>query len=73
MLLPIADNGFGNGNGIQMHIVAFGIFHVTGDGHGNPKYYGSFVAPGKVATGGIAGRGQNCAVGSAVCLIKLLE
>ena len=72
MLLPIADGGFGNGNAIELHVVAFGIFHVTGDGHGNPKYYGRFVAPGKVATGGVGGNGQNCYVGSSVCVIKLI-
>jgi Flp pilus assembly protein TadG len=72
MLLPIADSGFGNGSSIKMHVVAWGIFHVTGDGHGNPKYYGQFVAPGKIATGGVGGQGQQCNVGSNVCVIKLV-
>jgi Flp pilus assembly protein TadG len=72
MLLPIADSGYGNGSGIYLRVQAFGIFHVTGDGHGNPKYYGQFVKPAKLAAGGVAGNGQQCNVGSSVCLVKLI-
>lgn len=73
MLVPIADDGYGNGNGkIFLHIAAWGVFHITGDGHGNPKYYGQFRAPAAVATGGQGQFGSQCAVGTQVCLVGLV-
>jgi Flp pilus assembly protein TadG len=44
ILVPVADTGTGNGNSIHMHVVAWAVFHVYGDGQGNPKYWGHFVA-----------------------------
>jgi hypothetical protein len=52
MLVPIADRGVGNGNDIQMHAVAWAVFHITGTGKANPKYYGTFRATAPYATGG---------------------
>jgi Flp pilus assembly protein TadG len=52
MLIPIADRGVGNGTSIQMHAVAWAVFHVTGSGRANPKYYGTFRAEKPYATGG---------------------
>ncbi len=52
MLLPIADEGRGNGNKIVMHAVAWAVFHVVGDGHGNPKYRGYFRSDAPYVTGG---------------------
>jgi hypothetical protein len=47
------------------------VFHVTGDGHGNPKYFATFVSTLGTATGGPGGTGA-CAVG-ALCVIKLVS
>ena len=52
MLVPIADRGQGNGTDIQMHAVAWAVFHITGSGRANPKYYGRFQAEATYATGG---------------------
>ncbi|HXH57060.1 hypothetical protein [Iamia sp.] len=52
MLIPIADDGEGNGNNIQMHAVAWAVFHITGNGRGNPKYYGEFVSDAPYVTSG---------------------
>jgi hypothetical protein len=52
MLIPIADRGEGNGNNIQMHAVAWAVFHITGTGKANPKYYGTFRSASPYATGG---------------------
>jgi hypothetical protein len=53
MIIPIADQGTGNGNNIQMHVVAWAVFHITGDGGGNPKYRGTFRSEATFVTGGI--------------------
>ena len=52
MLIPIADRGLGNGTDIQMHAVAWAVFHVDGTGKANPKYYGTFRAASPYVTGG---------------------
>jgi hypothetical protein len=52
MLVPIADRGVGNGNDIQMHAVAWAVFHITGTGQANPKYYGTFRGTAPYVTGG---------------------
>lgn len=52
MLIPIADTGVGNGNAIDMHVVAWAVFHITGDGHGNPKYRGTFRSDVAYVSGG---------------------
>lgn len=52
MLIPIADRGLGNGNDIQMHAVAWAVFHITGSGRTNPKYYGTFRGAAPYVTGG---------------------
>ena len=56
ILVPVADSGIGNGTKIDMHIVGWVVMHVTGDGKGNPKYFGSIVGPG-VVSGGQGGTG----------------
>jgi Flp pilus assembly protein TadG len=71
LIIPIADDGAGNGNDIQMHIVALTVWHVTGDGTGNPKYFGTFLSVTTPITGGQAGSGP-CLAGSA-CVIKLVQ
>jgi len=67
LVLPIADDGQG---GPSLHIAALGVFHVTGDGQGNPKYFGTLLSASAPVTRGIGGTGT-CAVGSA-CVIKLV-
>lgn len=52
MLVPIANKGTGNGNDIHLYVVAWAVFHITGDGHGNPKYQGQFRADAPYASGG---------------------
>ncbi|MCU1370980.1 MAG: Protein of unknown function rane [Ilumatobacteraceae bacterium] len=52
MLVPIADQGLGNGNDIQMHAVAWAVFHITGSGRTNPKYYGTFRSGAAYVSGG---------------------
>lgn len=52
MLIPIADEGWGNGNSTMVRVVAWAVFHVEGDGHGNPKYWGHFVATNALLSGG---------------------
>ena len=61
ILVPVADSGSANGNSIDMHIIGWVVMHVTGDGRGNPKYFGSIVGPGVVSsgqggTGGVTGQ-----------------
>lgn len=55
MLLPIADDG--NPATEELHVVAIGVFQVNGDGRGNPKYYGRYVASAKQVAGGITTTG----------------
>ncbi|WP_421119975.1 pilus assembly protein TadG-related protein [Aquihabitans daechungensis] len=52
MLIPIADRGHGNGTDIQMHAVAWAVFHITGTGQANPKYYATFRSAAPYVTGG---------------------
>lgn len=52
MILPVADQGWGNGNNIGLRGVAWAVFHVTGNGQGNPKYYGEFVGTNAYIVGG---------------------
>ena len=54
MLVPIADQGSGNGNNITMHAVAWAVFRIIGDGSGNPKYRGYFRSEATFVTGGIS-------------------
>ena len=67
LVLPVADTA----SDYNFHVTALGVFHVTGDGTGNPKYYAKFVANLTVATGGQGGV-TNCGLGS-ICLIKLVQ
>jgi Flp pilus assembly protein TadG len=67
LVLPVADSTVN----YDFHITALGVFHVTGDGNGNPKYAARYVASLNTATGG-QGAAANCAVGS-LCLIKLVR
>jgi Flp pilus assembly protein TadG len=53
MIIPIADEGAGNGNNITLHGVAWAVFRVVGDGTGNPKYKGTFKSALVYASGGI--------------------
>lgn len=55
ILLPIADDG--NPDAAQLHIVAIGVFQVNGNGTGNPKYYGRYVASAKQVADGITTTG----------------
>ncbi len=66
LVLPIADNGVA---GPSMHVVALGVFHVTGNGLSNPKYFGTLLSASAPVTRGQGGSG-NCSPGAA-CLIKL--
>jgi len=66
LVLPIADNGVA---GPSLHIVALGVFHVTGNGLGNPKYFGTLLSASAPVTRGQGGTG-NCSPGAA-CIIKL--
>lgn len=52
MLIPIADQGQGNGTAIQMRAVAWAVFHITSGAKANPKYYGTFRSGSAVVTGG---------------------
>jgi Flp pilus assembly protein TadG len=70
ILVPVADQGSGNGNFIQMHTAGWVIMHITGDGHSNPKYYGDVLAPG-VVSGGQGGTGN--VTGNIVRVIKLVR
>ena len=54
MLVPIADQGSGNGNKITMHVVAWAVFRIIGNGNGNPKYQGYFQSEATFVTGGIS-------------------
>jgi hypothetical protein len=72
LIIPIADDGQGNGQTIQMHITALAVFHITGDGNGNPKYYGTFLAAAAPITAGQGGTG-NCNAPAQLCVIKLVQ
>lgn len=52
IILPIADSGSGNGTSITMHGVAWAIFRISGNGSGNPKYWGEFVGSNAYVSGG---------------------
>ena len=67
LVLPVADSTIG----FNFHVTALGVFHVTGNGLGDPKYVARFVASLTVATGGQGGT-ANCGVGS-ICLVKLVQ
>ena len=67
LILPVADST----NQFDFHITALGVFHVTGDGNGNPKYSATYVATLNTATGG-QGAAATCGVGS-ICVIKLVQ
>jgi Flp pilus assembly protein TadG len=66
LVLPIADST----NGYNFHITAVAVFHVTGDGHGNPKYFAQYLGNLTTAGGGQGGTGV-CPVGG-LCVIKLV-
>ena len=67
LVLPVADST----NGFNFHVTALGVFHVTGNGLGDPKYLARFVANLNTATSG-QGSAANCGLGS-ICLIKLVQ
>lgn len=52
MIIPIADEGWGSGGSTMVRVVAWAIFHVEGNGHGNPKYWGNFVGTNALVSGG---------------------
>ena len=68
LVLPIADSG---ATGYQLHVIAFAVFHVTGNGSGNPKYAGRLLTSNAPVTRGVGGSG-NCALGQA-CKINLVN
>lgn len=72
ILLPIAKSGTGNGEkNIRMEVVAWGVFHVTGDGKGNPKYFATFVGlPSYVTDGGTS---DGVPTGDRARVIRLIE
>ncbi|MBX3314792.1 MAG: hypothetical protein KF906_10770 [Actinobacteria bacterium] len=49
LILPVADQG---ADPRRLHIVAFAVFHVTGDGKGNPKYGATYVRELNYLSGG---------------------
>ncbi len=72
IVIPIADSGTGNGQFIRMHIVALSIWHVTGNGRGNPKYSGTFVANKGLVSSGQGGTGT-VTDASTPAVVKLLQ
>ncbi|MCU1499402.1 MAG: Protein of unknown function rane [Acidimicrobiales bacterium] len=58
MLLPIIDSGTGNGTTINLHVANWAVFHMSGDGHGNPKYSGRYVSTATILAGGSTGTGS---------------
>ena len=71
MLIPIADEGRGNGTKIVMHAVAWAVFHIVGDGYGNPKYEGYFRSDVPYVSGGETSDGVPTAATPRV--IRLIE
>jgi len=69
VLLPIADTG--NADTAKLHIVAIGVFRVSGDGLGNPKYFGKYVADARQVAGGITTVGPITA--STIRVINLIQ
>ncbi|HEV3353135.1 MAG TPA: pilus assembly protein TadG-related protein [Acidimicrobiales bacterium] len=67
LALPIADST----SGYTFHITAIAVFHITGDGHGNPKYFAEYKGNLTTATGGQGGTGV-CSTG-ALCVVKLVS
>ena len=67
LVLPVADST----SGFNFHVTALGVFHVTGNGLGDPKYAARYVTNLNTATGG-QGAAATCGVGS-ICLIKLVQ
>jgi Flp pilus assembly protein TadG len=67
LAIPIADTT----NNYSFHVVAIAVFHITGDGLGNPKYFAQYVGNFDQATGGQGGTGV-CSAG-ALCLVKLVS
>lgn len=55
LILPIADTGDAAAG--KLHVIALGVFNVTGDGTGNPKYYATYVADARQVSGGITSTG----------------
>jgi Flp pilus assembly protein TadG len=68
LVLPIADAG---APGYQLHVVALGLFHVSGDGTGNPKYAARLWVATAPVTKGQGGSGY-CSLAQA-CVIKLVS
>jgi len=68
LVLPIADAG---APGYQLHVVAFGLFHVSGNGTGNPKYAARLWVASAPITKGQGGSGY-CTLSQA-CVIKLVS
>ncbi len=52
LILPIAIGSNPPAND-KLRIVALGVFKVSGDGHGNPKYYGKYVTNASQVSGGL--------------------
>ncbi|MBV9041793.1 MAG: hypothetical protein JOZ68_12360 [Acidimicrobiia bacterium] len=69
LAIPIADSTVPAGS-YNFHVTSVAVFHITGDGHGNPKYFATYVGNLDQARGGQGGTGV-CAVGS-LCLVKLV-
>ena len=67
-----AHQGAGNGNHITMHAVAWAVFHIVGDGSGNPKYRGYYRATLTYASGGITTTEQ-VTTSSQVRVVRLIS
>jgi Flp pilus assembly protein TadG len=70
LAIPIADSVIPN-NSFNYHVTDIAVFHITGDGSGDPKYFAKYVATLDTASGGQGGTGV-CSVGS-LCLVKLVS
>jgi Flp pilus assembly protein TadG len=66
LAIPIADST----DNYNFHITDIAVFHVTGDGSANPKYFAKYISTLDTAAGGRGGTGV-CSVG-ALCLVKLI-
>ena len=69
LVLPLASQAK---SGYQLYITALAVFHVTGNGTGNPKYAGRLLTATAPITRGEGGQGQNCPLGAA-CVVKLVS
>ena len=69
LVLPVASQAK---SGYQLYVVSLAVFHVSGNGTGNPKYAGRLLTATAPITRGEGSYGQNCPLGAA-CVVKLVN